>query len=151
MNALQIIHAHLNYIDLLLVFMEQFYVIDGYPFNKEQTRTSLIEFISQPNQGMIWIVKTNNIPIGYIVLAIVYSFEFGGRNAFVDEFYLEENFRGKGIGKKVMEYVTEEAKNLNIKALHLEVEQHNEKALNLYRAFQFKDHHRILMTRMINE
>lgn len=151
MNSLQIIPVITNDIDLLLVFMERFYALDGYPFVLEQTLTSLKEFISNPDRGTIWIVKENNIPIGYIVLAIVYSFEFSGRNAFVDEFYLEKDFRGKGIGKKVMGYVTEEAKRMNIKALHLEVERHNEKALHLYQAFQFKDHHRILMTRMINE
>jgi ribosomal protein S18 acetylase RimI-like enzyme len=151
MNSLHIIPAGSNDIDSLLVFMECFYAIDNYSFNKEQTRTSLTEFISQPEHGMIWMINVNNITIGYIVLAVVYSFEFGGRNAFIDEFYLEKEYRGKGIGKTVMEYITKEAKHLNIKAIHLEVEQHNEKALNLYRAFQFKDHHRILMTRMINE
>ncbi len=138
MSALQIISVDLTDIDLLLVFMERFYAIDGYPFNKEQIRTSLTEFISEPNQGMIWVVKENNHPIGYIILAIIYSFEFGGQNAFVDEFYLEKEYRGKGIGKKVVEYITEEAKQLNIKALHLEVERHNKKALNLYRHFNLK-------------
>lgn len=151
MNSLQTIPASSNDIDQLLIFMERFYAVDGYLFNAEQTRSSLKEFISNSDRGMIWIVKEKNIPIGYIILAIIYSFEFGGRNAFIDEFYLENEFRGKGIGKKVMEYITEEAKQMNIKALHLEVEHHNEKAIHLYRAFKFHEHHRIVMTRMINE
>lgn len=151
MDSLQLIPVDTNDIPQLLIFMERFYSIDGYSFKKEQTRTSLIEFISEPKFGTIWLIKENTLPIGYIVLAIVYSFEFGGKNVFVDEFYLEEAYRGKGIGKKVMEYITVEAKRMEIKGLHLEVERHNETALNLYRAFQFTDHHRILMTKMINE
>ncbi len=149
MNSLQIIPADSNDIDQLLVFMERFYAISSYPFNTEQTRASLKEFISSSDKGMIWIVKEKNIPIGYIILAIIYSFEFGGRNAFIDEFYLEKEFREKGIGKNVIEFVANEAKKMNIKALHLEVEQHNTVAIELYRKFNFNDHHRMLMTRML--
>lgn len=88
MDSIQLILADTNDISHLLIFMERFYAIDGYPFTKEQTRTSLLEFISEPKFGLIWLIKENTLPIGYIVLAIVYSFEFGGKNAFVDEFYL---------------------------------------------------------------
>jgi len=149
MNALHILPAAINDIDQLLLFMERFYAIDGYPFKKEQTRTSLNEFISQPDRGMIWLIKESDIPIGYIILAVIYSFEFDGRNALVDEFYLEKEYRGKGIGKNVMEYVVGEATKMNIKALHLEVEHHNHSAIELYRKFSFNDHHRMLMTRML--
>lgn len=150
-NSLSIIPAMLSDVKTLLLLMKKFYSIDGYDFNSTQTETSLNEFISAQQYGRIWMIRTDETIIGYIILAIVYSFEFGGRNAFIDELYLEHEFRGKGIGKRVMEFITEEAKKMNIKGLHLEVERHNEKALSLYRAFQFKDHHRILMTRMINE
>ncbi len=143
--------ASLNEIETILQFMKKFYSIDRYDFQYERTKKALFEFIPHDHLGRIWLISIDQVVIGYIVLAYDFCFEFGGRNAFVDEFYLEKEYRGKGIGKKVIEYVTEEAKKLKITALHLEVEQHNEKALNLYRAFQFKDHHRILMTRMINE
>ena len=95
-------------------------------------------------------IYERDLPIGYIILAIIYSFEFGGRNAFVDEFFLNKENRGKGIGKIVMDAVSKEAERLNIQALHLEVEHHNVNAVELYRKYEFKDHHRLLMTRMTN-
>ncbi len=131
--------------------MERFYAIDGYPFAKEKTRASLTEFLSDTDLGNIWLISDGSREIGYIVLAVIYSFEFGGKNAFVDEFYLEPEYRGKGIGAQVMEGICGDAKGLGIRALHLEVEHHNTAALNLYRRFRFNDHHRVLMTRMLNE
>jgi ribosomal protein S18 acetylase RimI-like enzyme len=149
MTNVSIIPYCLNDIPKLLAFIERFYSIDGYQFNAELIGTSLKEFISEPDRGTIWIVKENDIPIGYIILAVVYSFEFGGKNAFVDEFYLEKKFRRKGIGKKVIDFVAGEATKMNIKALHLEVENNNIAARKLYRKFEFKDHHRILMTKTL--
>ena len=149
MDNVRIIQSSLNDIPKLLEFMEQFYAIDGYTFTAEQQRSSLKEFISDSDLGVIWVITLEDHPIGYIILAIVYSFEFGGKNAFVDEFYIEKEFRGKGIGKIVIDFVSGEAKKMNIKALHLEIENHNTAAKELYRKFAFKDHHRILMTRML--
>ena len=149
MDNVSIIPSSLSDIPQLLVFIERFYAIDRYPFNADEISIALKEFILNPDRGTIWIVWEKDLPIGYIILAIVYSFEFGGKNAFVDELYLEKEFRGKGIGKKVMDFVAEEAKRMNIKALHLEVENNNVLAIELYRKYNFKDHHRILMTRMV--
>lgn len=151
MDSLRIIPSTLNDIPLLLSFMEKFYAIDGYSFNAERTRSSLNEFISHPDRGTIWIINLHHRPIGYIILAVIYSFEFGGKNAFVDEFYLEPEYRRKGTGTKVMEFVSEEARTMNITALHLEVERHNAAAIQLYHNFQFRDHERKLMTRMVKQ
>ncbi len=149
METIQRRPAEHSDIDTLLVMMERFYAIDGYPFAKEKTRTSLTEFLSDNALGNIWIITDGTQPVGYIVLAVIYSFEFGGKNAFVDEFYLEPEYRGAGIGTQVMEEICGEAEQLGIHALHLEVEHHNTAALALYRRFRFSDHHRVLMTRML--
>lgn len=138
-------------IDLLLSMMERFYAIDGYPFAIERARASLTEFLSDTNLGRIWLISDGSREIGYIILAVVYSFEFRGKNAFVDEFYIEPEFRGKGIGRQVIDGVCADARTLGITALHLEVEHHNTRALELYRSFRFSDHHRILMTRMTEQ
>jgi ribosomal protein S18 acetylase RimI-like enzyme len=150
MNTLRITPATANDIPTLLDFMEQFYVIDGYPFYKEKTQQSLIDFFSSAEQGVIWLIYDDNTAIGYFILALVYNFEHGGRNAFLDEFYLTDACRGKGIGKIVMSFLDEQAKKMNIKALHLEVEQHNTGALELYKKFHFKEGGRLLMTRTID-
>ncbi len=149
MNSLKIIPATPTDITVLLTFMERFYAIDHYDFQFERTKHALNDFIADERLGRIWMIAFKQEHIGYIILAYNFCFEFGGRNAFIDEFYLEEEYRGMGIGRKIMEYVIEETKKMNITALHLEVEHRNIVAAELYRKFGFTDHHRILMTRML--
>ncbi|KAB2921138.1 MAG: GNAT family N-acetyltransferase [Bacteroidetes bacterium] len=136
-------------IDRILAMMERFYAIDGYPFRPERTRRALEEFIAEPRNGSLWLITADTQTAGYAVLATVYSFEFGGKNAFIDELYLEPEFRGRGIGLAAVEHLVRTAAESGITALHLETEHHNTAAIELYRRFGFEDHHRVLMTRML--
>jgi len=133
----------------ILAMMERFYAIDGYPFRPERTRRALEEFIADPRHGSLRLIEADGAVAGYAVLAVVYSFEFGGKNAFIDELYLEPEFRGRGIGRAAVERLARIAADDGITALHLEAEHHNTAAIELYRRFGFHDHHRVLMTRML--
>lgn len=67
-------------------------------------------------------------------------------DAFLDELYLVAPYRGQGIGRRAVQFVLQEAARLDIRAVHLEVERHNEAAKRIYREAGFKDHDRHLMT-----
>jgi GNAT superfamily N-acetyltransferase len=41
--------------------------------------------------------------VGYIVLTFGYSLEYLGRDAFIDEFYLRESYRGRRWGRRTLE------------------------------------------------
>lgn len=137
-------------IEKLLTMMATFYEIDGYPFDKELTRENMVDFFDNSYLGRLWVFETGDQLAGYAVLSFDFSFEFKGRNGLLDEFYIDEPFRHKGIGTKALDFVLEEAKKLNLRAVHLEVERHNETARSLYSKFNFKDHNRFLLTRYIN-
>ena len=53
------------------------------------------------------------------------------------------------MGKKAIQFVLKEAKKEKIKAIHLEVEEHNKAGTNLYDKFKFKKHKRLLLTRWL--
>lgn len=57
--------------------------------------------------------------------------------AFIHSFYVDRNFRSKGIGKKLLSKVIEMLKAENIKGIELTVDPKNEVAINLYRSFGF--------------
>ena len=82
-----------------------------------------------------------------MVLAACLSFEFKGFPALIDELYLMDSYRGKGIGGQVIDFVEAQAQLMQIKALHLEVERHNEQGKKLYEKKGFKEHGRALMTK----
>jgi ribosomal protein S18 acetylase RimI-like enzyme len=135
---------------IILEMMQKFYFIDEYCFNKETTAANIIDFISKPEYGSIWIIQKQETVIGYLIMTIVFSFEFKGKNAFVDELYIDEQYRNIGAGRKAIEHVSREAKKQNINALHLEVEKHNTKAINVYQKQGFVEHNRIMMTKYID-
>ncbi len=134
----------------ILIMMEQFYAIDNYPFDKEKTHGNLLAFIADPNLGRAWVITSDDFIIGYIVLAYGYSFERGGRDAFIDELFLKTAFRRKGIGKLAMDFIKNEAPKLGIHAIHLEVEPHNTGGLKLYLEKGFMENGRILMSKEID-
>ena len=75
----------------------------------------------------------------------MFRFEYQGKIAFLDELYLNENARGKGIGKTTLEFVHDHAIKKDLKIIYLEIESHNEVARKLYLSNDYIIHNRHLM------
>ena len=133
-------------LNLILSMMDDFNTTFDYSFNSDQTSKNLEHFISSEDLGRLWLILGNGDAIGYIVLAYGFSFEYGGRDAFIDEFFVTESFRGKGYGKKVLTLVSKAASDLGVRAIHLEVENDNEQAYSLYEQHGFQSQKRSLLT-----
>ena len=132
-------------IDIITVMMEDFYAIDNYPIEAQATKKMFQEFISNENFGKAWLIYADNKIAGYVILTYIFSFEYGGKIAFVDELFIKQSARGKGIGKETIQFVQQESPKLSLKLLYLEVENHNENAQKLYLAQDFGFHNRKLM------
>lgn len=72
---------------------------------------------------------------GYCLVAKSFSPESGGKVAWIEEIYLREEFRSKGIGKKLFEEIF---KSYGVTRYRLEVEPSNLRAASLYSALGFK-------------
>ena len=132
-------------ISIITQMMQDFYAIDNYPMDIEVAKTLFQEFISNENLGKSWLIYSENEIVGYIILTFIFSFEYGGKIAFVDELFIKETARGKGIGKEAIQFIQREVPKLSLKLLYLEVEPHNENAQKLYLAHDFELHNRKLM------
>jgi ribosomal protein S18 acetylase RimI-like enzyme len=132
-------------IETILSMMQEFYAIDNYPINMDVSRGLFQEFISNENLGKSWLIVSDTKIVGYVILTFVFSFEYQGRIAFLDELYVTEKARGTGIGGKSLAFIKSESDKLSLKLIYLEVESHNEKAQKLYLASGFELHHRKLM------
>ena len=132
-------------ISTITQMMQDFYAIDNYPMDVEVAKTLFQEFISNEHLGKCWLMYSENEIVGYIILTFIFSFEYGGKIAFVDELFIKETARGKGIGKKAIQFIQREVPKLSLKLLYLEVEPHNENAQKLYLAHDFVIHNRQLM------
>ena len=78
--------------------MRDYYAFDGHGFDEQKARVALLTLLRDPNLGRVWLILDGAVAAGYIVLCFGYSLEWLGRDAFVDEFFLREPYRGRGLG-----------------------------------------------------
>jgi ribosomal protein S18 acetylase RimI-like enzyme len=121
----------------------------AYYFNEHAVRRVLRRFLGDPSLGKAWIFSDGANIAGYIVLTLGYSFEYHGRDAFVDELYVEPQYRRRGIGREAVKFVERQARTMGVTALHLEVDHGNDPALELYQRAGYQDHDRYLMTKWL--
>ena len=121
----------------------------AYFFDEPVVREVLRKFLASPELGEAWVFFDRGIPVGYVVLTFGYSFEYHGRDSFLDELYIEPQYRRQGIGRRAMEFLEERARELGVNAIHLEVDQGNDPATELYRRAGYDDHSRFLMTKWL--
>lgn len=86
----------------------------------------------------LWVVEEETRTIGWV------SFQsFYGRPAYAAtaeiSIYLHAAARGRGLGKKVLEYSILQSRSLGIKTLLGYIFAHNEPSLRLFRGFGFQD------------
>lgn len=132
-------------IPAIVGMMEAFYAIDNYPMDTAVAKGLLMEFIENEALGKGWLILKNGKPAGYVILTFVFSFEYKGRIAFLDELYITDEARGLGLGKQAVDFIQEQAKMLSVKIIYLEAEPHNERAQQLYLSKNFEHHKRLLM------
>jgi GNAT superfamily N-acetyltransferase len=132
-------------IETITLMMQNFYAIDNYPIDIGLTKKLFSEFIADKNLGKCWLICNDDEIVGYAIITYIFSFEYKGKMAFFEELFIAETARGKGIGKKAIEFVKEFAKSQNVKMMYLEVENHNQKAQKLYLANDFVIHNRKIM------
>jgi len=134
---------------IVVTMMEQFYAIDNYPMDVAVAKDLFLEFIQNESLGKGWTIVLDCEVMGYFILTFVFSFEYKGRIAFLDELFISEKARGKGVGKKALEFMAEQAKLLSVKIIYLEIENHNDAARKLYLSKGFAVHNRALMKMVV--
>ncbi len=81
-----------------------------------------------------YVAELNNKIVGIAVYFIKYS-TWKGKGLYLDDLFVTEKFRGKGIGKKLFDIVIEEAKKINAKQLHWQVLDWNTPAIDFYKKY----------------
>ena len=87
---------------------------------------------ANPFQKSIEFYEKNKV-LGYLVYSHIYD------RLEIDNFFVNEDSRRKGIGKKLMSYLVCIAINNHVVNITLEVRKSNEIARNLYKSFGFRE------------
>ena len=139
-------------LDALLRLQADFYQEDRYVHRVELARRAWIELLGDERLGQTWVVESHEPPprlVGYVVVTFSFSLEFLGRDAFVDELFVDREFRGRGLGRKGLAAAEAACRQAGVRALHLEMEHGKTAAAELYRSWGFVDHRRALMTKWL--
>lgn len=141
----RILKAEPSDIPELCEMMHGFYAIDNYPFDSKLASENFKRFIDSPGYGSCFKILYEGETAGYIILVKYFSFEFGGEILFLDELYVKPDFQGKSLGKSALGFVKNYAVENHYKVVMLEIENHNERAKQLYEHHGFQNHKRSLM------
>jgi ribosomal protein S18 acetylase RimI-like enzyme len=118
-------------------------------FDEASARAAFHQFLSLPAFGRFWVLCVDGKLVGYIILTVGFSFEYHGHDAFIDELYVEPAHRRRGYGRQAVEFLEKKAAEMGVNAIHLEVDEGNDPALELYRRTGYEDHNRFLMTKWL--
>ncbi len=130
--------------------MSEFYAHEGLLFDEKVANSALSLILSNQSYGQIYLIYIHEKIIGYLVVTFGFSLEYRGRDAFIDELYIQEQYRRQGIGKKALQLAEKICRESGIQAVHLEVERENTRARSLYGKVGFTNSDRYLLTKWLD-
>ncbi|HWU89720.1 MAG TPA: GNAT family N-acetyltransferase [Kofleriaceae bacterium] len=109
---------------------------------------ALRRLLTEPAIGGCWLVEREGAPIGYAIATFGYDLEFGGRDAYLTELWIDPAARGGGAGSAALALLEDELRARGVRALHLQVRPENP-AMRLYERSGFVASPRRVMTRRL--
>jgi len=135
--------------DALVEMMRDFNAHERIAFDEPEVRAALAQLFADDSYGLACLSLLDEEIAGYVVIAFGFSIEFRGRDAFVDELFVKDEFRGRGLGAAAIRFAEGLCRARGVRALHLEVERQNTAAQSVYRRAGFVDHDRYLLTKWL--
>ena len=117
---------------------------EGCPWNEHYPSNETIDF--DLSRDALFVLKINDKIHG--CFSIEEDEEVNNLNCWNSELEPEEEFariavlpdsQNRGIGRIMLEFLTEELKKRGYKGIHILVNKHNKKALRLYDSFEYKN------------
>lgn len=82
-----------------------------------------------------YVFTEDDIVMGYAMIAKSFSTEFGKRCIWIEDIYIKQEHRGKGIGSRFLNFIEQKYPDA---ILRLEVEEENERAVKVYQKNGFE-------------
>jgi ribosomal protein S18 acetylase RimI-like enzyme len=130
----------------LVDLMTEFYAESATPLDLTRAADAFETLLADDRLGKIWLIQAGTDDVGYAVVTFSYSMEFAGRNAFLDDLFIQSAYRGSGLGTAALAEVRAFCVRRGVRALHLETGRDNVAAQALYRRAGFVATNRELLT-----
>lgn len=121
----------------------------GIALASDALERSVRTLLGDPRLGHVLVACTGGAVAGVAVLSFLFTLEHGGPGAWLDELYVEERLRGRGVGAGLVDAALRVARERGCVALDLDVEAGHDAAERLYERLGFRRHRRQRFVRRI--
>jgi ribosomal protein S18 acetylase RimI-like enzyme len=121
---------------------------EGIAIEPAVLEAALARLLENATLGGAWLVERDGAVIGYAIVTFSYDLEFGGRDAYLTELWIDPPARRTGAGTTALALLDPELRACGVQALHLQVRPDNP-ALRLYQRSGFVTSPRVVMTRRL--
>ena len=133
--------------EYLLSMVARYHAAEGIDLRDEARADAVAPLLAGSPLGAVWFIGPKMAPVGYVAVSFGWSIEMGGMDAFIDELWVREKVRGRGMGSEALAALIPALTEAGVKALHLEVSDGNP-AERIYKRAGFKRRSFTLMTRI---
>lgn len=127
-----------EHLERLLTLVEAFHLEEEMELSDAHRQAALAPLVEGIPHGAAYLIGPARAPIGYVIVTFGWSVEFGGMDGFIDEIYLRPKVRGRGIATEVLAALPRALAGAGMKAIHLEVDYENTRAVRLYERSGFR-------------
>ncbi len=131
----------------LSALVRAYYAYDGHAWDAARQTAALMQLCAGTPYARCFFLALQGERAGYASVAYGFSIEVGGLDFFLDEIFLQEAFRGRGLGRQALALLEAEVRRLGGRRLCLEAELHNPRAKALYESSGYRPHERHLLSK----
>lgn len=138
-------------VPIILDFIRQMAVYEKMLDKVKATEESLKESIFDNNRAEALLIKVNGEFVGYIMYFFNFSTFVGREGIFLEDIYINPEYRGMGIGKKVFRLLASIAKENNYERIEWTCLDWNEPSLKFYKSMGAKTMNEWIIHRLDKE
>ena len=105
--------------------------------NEEKQSEALEAILHDRSRGRIFVAREGGKVVGMASLLYTISTAEGGKAALFEDFIVQPEYRGQGIGTRLLEYVIQQARAEGVLRITLLTDLKNDNAQDLYRKLGF--------------
>jgi len=122
---------------------------EGISIADDALEAALHHLLADASLGGAWLIHADRRCIGYAIVTFGYDLEFGGRDAYLTELWVDPAERGRGAATAALGLLAPALVTRGVRALHLQVRPDNP-ARRLYERTGFVASPRLVMTRRLS-
>lgn len=101
-------------------------------FDHQAVALQLERIVDDSRLGRVMLANDGDGPIGYLVAVYVFSLEHLGLTAEIDEFYVEQQYRSRGVGSSLLLAAERTACENGCTNISLQLSERNSRAREIY-------------------